>query len=69
MAALAAAAPYIPAALTGIESVKAMRAKPKKQPAIPMPDEEAIRQNKRRTGQRRAGRASTILTETDGLGG
>lgn len=69
MSFLAAAAPYTPMALAGVETVKALRERPKKQPVIPMPDEEAIRTNKRRTGQRRTGRASTILTETDGLGG
>lgn len=68
MASLAANAPMI---LSGIGAAKAMRDKPKKTPAIPMPDVEAIQRAKKRTaGQRSSGRASTILTGTDdGLGG
>lgn len=70
MAALAAGAQFLPEIVSGIGAARVMRDKPKKTPAIPMPDEEMIRQNKRRSGPRRTGRASTILTGTeDGLGG
>ncbi len=71
MAFLAALAPYTPQILGGIGAYKSSRVKPaKKAPAIPMPDDEEIRRNKRRTAPSSRGRASTILTGTDyGLGG
>lgn len=69
MAFLAAAAPYAPQIVGGLGSYKESRVKPKKTPAIPMPDEEELQKAKRRSPGSR-GRASTILTGTDyGLGG
>lgn len=70
MSFLAALAPFAPQIVGGLGSYKASRVKPKKTSAIPMPDDEEIRRNKRRTAPSSRGRASTILTGTDyGLGG
>jgi len=54
----------------GYGAYRQSRVRPKAAPAIPMPDEEELRRSKRKTVARgSAGRVSTILTETDGLGG
>lgn len=69
MAYLAALAPYTPQIIGGIGSYKASRSRSTKNPAVPMPDDEEIRRNKRKLSSSR-GRASTILTGTEyGLGG
>lgn len=69
MAYLSAAAQYLPQIVGGVSAYKASRMQPKKTPVVPMPDEEALRQAKRRSPSSR-GRASTILSGTDyGLGG
>lgn len=42
---------------------------PAEEPALPMPDEDEIKRNKRRTASARGGgRASTIFTDSDRLG-
>lgn len=69
MASLAALAPYAPQIIGGIGSYKASRPKSSKAPAVPIPDEEEIRRNKRKSTPGR-GRVSTILSGTEyGLGG
>jgi hypothetical protein len=56
--------------VAGYGAYRQAHQRPKPAPAIPLPDEEEIRRARRKTlSQRSSGRASTILTETDGLGG
>lgn len=43
---------------------------PTKNPVIPLPDEEALeRERRRRAAKRTGGRASTVLTDEDRMGG
>jgi hypothetical protein len=68
MAALAAGASFLPQVVGGLGAMKVAKAR-KPAPAIPMPDIEELQRNKRRTAAASRGRASTVLTSTDGLGG
>jgi hypothetical protein len=56
--------------IAGYGAYRQSKQRPKATPAIPMPDEEELRRSRRKALARQSvGRASTILTETDGLGG
>lgn len=69
MAFLAAAAPYVSTALTVAQALKKTPKTPKA-PLMPIPDDELVKRDRRRAlAQQQRGRTSTILTETDGLGG
>lgn len=58
----------LPLLVGGIGAYRARKGK-KLPPPIPMPDFEELQKQKRRKATPGTGRASTILTETDGLGG
>lgn len=60
---------YLSTLVSALSSYRASNRTAKVKPPIPMPDEEALRKSKRRVAALGTGRASTILTETDGLGG
>lgn len=67
MGALSAGAAFLPQAISALGAMKGGKSR-KTAPAVPMPDEEAIKRSRKRSTNQ--GRASTILTGTDdGLGG